>query len=102
MFPGGWTLEAAETVCGAGLEQQSLVEKSLLRQTDGRFWMLETIREYAAGRLEASGHAEMTPAAAVEVAAGTAPSRANFQPERREARASWTSSRPSCRTSTPR
>ena len=29
----------------------SLVEKSLLRHTDERFWMLETIREYAAERL---------------------------------------------------
>ncbi len=30
---------------------QSLVEKSLLRFTDGRYWMLETIREFAAQRL---------------------------------------------------
>jgi tetratricopeptide (TPR) repeat protein len=31
---------------------QSLVEKSLLRFTDQRYWMLETIREYARVRLE--------------------------------------------------
>ena len=31
---------------------QSLVEKSLVRFTDGRYWMLETIREYAGDRLE--------------------------------------------------
>ena len=37
---------------------QSLVEKSLLRFTDCRYWMLETIREYAAERLEIAG--EMT------------------------------------------
>ena len=37
---------------------QSLVDKSLLRHTDERFWMLETIREYAAERLEESGEAE--------------------------------------------
>ena len=30
---------------------QSLVEKSLLRFTDERYWMLETIREYASERL---------------------------------------------------
>jgi non-specific serine/threonine protein kinase len=34
---------------------QSLVEKSLLRQTNERFWMLETIREYARERLAESG-----------------------------------------------
>jgi hypothetical protein len=33
---------------------QSLVEKSLLRHTNERFWMLETIREYALGRLQAT------------------------------------------------
>ena len=49
VFAGGCTLEAAEEVCDADLDTlQSLVEKSLLRFTDGRYWMLETIREYAA------------------------------------------------------
>ena len=33
---------------------QALVEKSLLRYTDERFWMLETIREFAAERLDAN------------------------------------------------
>ncbi len=33
---------------------QSLVEMSLLRQSGQRFWMLETIREYATERLERS------------------------------------------------
>jgi predicted ATPase/class 3 adenylate cyclase len=70
VFVGGWTLEAAEAVCdvqGAlaidvldGLA--SLAEKSLLRQEEAagepRFGMLETIREYARERLEASGEAE--------------------------------------------
>ena len=59
VFPGGCTLGAAEAVCDAGLDTlQSLLEKSLLRQTEERYWMLETIREYAAERLEASGAAE--------------------------------------------
>jgi class 3 adenylate cyclase/energy-coupling factor transporter ATP-binding protein EcfA2 len=52
-FSGGCTLEAAEEVCDAELDTlQSLVEKSLLRFSDERYWMLETIREYAEERLE--------------------------------------------------
>jgi predicted ATPase len=52
VFAGGCTLEAAEDVCGADLDTlQSLLDKSLLRRTDGRYWMLETIREYALERL---------------------------------------------------
>ena len=37
---------------------QALVDKSLLRHTEERFWMLETIREYAIERLAESGEAE--------------------------------------------
>ena len=49
VFAGGCTLEAAEAVADADLDTlQSLVEKSLLRRTDDRFWMFETIREFAA------------------------------------------------------
>jgi predicted ATPase/class 3 adenylate cyclase len=56
VFTGGCTLEAAENVCDADLDGvQSLVEKSLLRFTDGRYWMLETIREYAVERLAEEG-----------------------------------------------
>jgi predicted ATPase len=52
----GCTLAAAEHVCGADLDTvQALVEKSLLRQARGRYWMLETIREFALERLEATG-----------------------------------------------
>jgi predicted ATPase len=59
VFAGGCTLEAAETVCGADLDVlQSLVDKSLIRFADGRFWMLQTIREFALERLEESGSAE--------------------------------------------
>jgi predicted ATPase len=48
VFTGGCTSEAAEYVCEADLERlASLVDKSLLRHTEGRYWMLETIREYA-------------------------------------------------------
>jgi predicted ATPase/Tfp pilus assembly protein PilF len=58
VFAGGCTLEAAETVCGADLDVlQALVDKSLLRHFGERFWMLETIREFALERLEESGNA---------------------------------------------
>jgi predicted ATPase len=59
VFAGGCTLEAAEAVCDADLDVlQSLVDKSLVRVRNGkRFWMLETIREYADERLHASSEA---------------------------------------------
>jgi predicted ATPase/class 3 adenylate cyclase len=61
VFRGGCTLEAVEEVCGAGVDTLgSLLDKSLVRRrTDSageeRFWMLETIREFASERLETSG-----------------------------------------------
>src|SRR5207302_5454030 len=59
VLAGGRTLEAAEEVAEAHLDTLgSLVDKSLVRHTNERFWMLETIREYAAERLEESGEAE--------------------------------------------
>jgi predicted ATPase/class 3 adenylate cyclase len=60
VFAGGCTLEAAGEVAEADLDTlQSLVEKSLVRFTDSRYWMLETIREYAAERLEATGDGDV-------------------------------------------
>ena len=56
VFAGGCTLEAAEDVAEADLDAlQSLVEKSLLRFTDERYWMLETIRDLGLERLSLSG-----------------------------------------------
>lgn len=56
VFRGGCTLETAEEVAGAHLDAlQALVDKSLVRHTEGRFWMLETIRAYAVEMLEKSG-----------------------------------------------
>jgi predicted ATPase/DNA-binding SARP family transcriptional activator/peroxiredoxin len=56
LFTGGCTLEAAEQVCAASLDQlESLLDQNLLRRSDAagesRFWMLETLREYALERL---------------------------------------------------
>jgi non-specific serine/threonine protein kinase len=71
VFAGGWTLEAAEQVCdGAGIEGRrvldlltSLVDKSLVlfeaREADeGRYRLLDMVRQYAAEGLQASGEAE--------------------------------------------
>jgi predicted ATPase len=56
VFAGGCTLDAAEKICNADIDTlQSLVDKSLLRYTAERFWMLETIRDYALERLESGG-----------------------------------------------
>jgi predicted ATPase/class 3 adenylate cyclase len=68
VFVGGCTIDAAEAVCDPGGELAidvldgltSLVDKSLLRPGrevagEPRFWMLETIREYATGLLQESG-----------------------------------------------
>jgi non-specific serine/threonine protein kinase len=65
VFAGGCTIEAAEAVAGdeAGSEVleglMSLVEQSLLRAADGgeglRFTMLETVHEFALGKLRESG-----------------------------------------------
>jgi predicted ATPase/DNA-binding SARP family transcriptional activator len=52
VFSGGWTLDAAETICAATLEGLgTLVDESLVRRRDERFSMLEIVREYALERL---------------------------------------------------
>jgi predicted ATPase/DNA-binding SARP family transcriptional activator len=62
VFTGGCTLEAIDAVCGAGDDLVDLLgalaDKSFLRRTgeqEPRFWLLETVREYALERLELSG-----------------------------------------------
>ena len=60
VFAGGSTFEAVEDVCGADPDGlQSLLDKSLIRRRDTesgpRYWMLETIREYAVERLLQEG-----------------------------------------------
>jgi predicted ATPase/class 3 adenylate cyclase len=59
VFRGGCTLDAAEQIAEADLDaMQSLVDKSLVRHNEDRFWMLETIREHAEEHLESSGEAD--------------------------------------------
>ena len=61
VFAGGCTFEAAEQICAAELDTlQSLLDKSLLRRTDERYWMLETIREYALEKLAEGADAPNT------------------------------------------
>jgi predicted ATPase/class 3 adenylate cyclase len=67
VFSGGWTLEAAESVCGTqGIDTAdildllaNLIEKSLvvLDAEGSRYRMLETVRQYAVERLAQSGEA---------------------------------------------
>lgn len=70
VFRNGWTLEAAESVCGPYSEPDlsvtstlaNLVDKSLVvferNRNDARYKLLETIRQYAAVKLENSGQAD--------------------------------------------
>jgi predicted ATPase len=56
VFVGGCTLDAAEDVVSADLDSmQSLVDKSLVRFSEERYWMFETIREYASELLQSAG-----------------------------------------------
>ena len=66
VFVGGWTLEAAEQVCGVADVVEttaSLVDKSLVRRHTpagaiAEFGLLESIREFAAERLDDQGETE--------------------------------------------
>jgi len=64
VFAGGCAFAAAEAVAGAHLDAlESLLDKSLIRHRidearQDRYWMLETIREYAQRELEREGEAE--------------------------------------------
>jgi predicted ATPase len=70
VFVGGWTADAAEAIAGAdGLEEgvldllSSLIDHNLVQRTadvgdEARFTMLETVREFALERFEASDEAD--------------------------------------------
>ena len=69
VFVGGWTLEAAETVCSGGVVSDVLPRSNDSASTacssrsglgrGPRMRMLETIREFATAQLEASGEADV-------------------------------------------
>jgi predicted ATPase/DNA-binding SARP family transcriptional activator len=60
VFAGGFSIEAAEGICGVDVTTlELLVDSSLVQPAgDGRFRMLETVRQRAAERLEEEGEAE--------------------------------------------
>ena len=71
VFAGGWTLEAAETICAenglekadildvlTGLVNQSLVVLETDMEPTRRYRLLETMRDYGAHRLEERGETE--------------------------------------------
>jgi predicted ATPase/class 3 adenylate cyclase len=59
VFSGGATLDAVEVVCDGDLGVlASLLDKSLVRSSGGRVWMLETIREFASEQLDADPDAD--------------------------------------------
>jgi predicted ATPase/class 3 adenylate cyclase len=63
VFAGTCSFESAEQIASADPDLlQSLLDKNLLRRRDAprapRFWMLETIREFASERLAAAGEDE--------------------------------------------
>jgi predicted ATPase/DNA-binding CsgD family transcriptional regulator len=80
VFPGPFTLEAAEAVAGAGADPAvlHLVDCSLLVPPrpgpDGRarYGMLETLRSYGAGQLAAAGEEDQAAAALARWALGVA------------------------------
>ncbi|MFH9088270.1 BTAD domain-containing putative transcriptional regulator [Streptomyces sp. NPDC017673] len=65
VFAGGATLDAVAAVCGVPYPEDplaSLVEKSFLEVSDGRYRMLETIRAFAAESLTGHRQPDGTPA----------------------------------------
>jgi predicted ATPase len=63
VFVDGCTIEAAESVSGADVDVlESLADKSLVQRRadapDPRFWMLESIQDFAAERLAAAGEGD--------------------------------------------
>jgi predicted ATPase/transcriptional regulator with XRE-family HTH domain len=68
VFAGGWSFEAAEAVCGTGIDEDMLdllshlVDKSLVaveeQMEEARYRLPETIRQYARDKLFEAGEAE--------------------------------------------
>jgi predicted ATPase/DNA-binding SARP family transcriptional activator len=62
VFAGGCTLEAAEAIADADIDTlQSLIDKSLVRFAENRYWMLETVRDFALEQLAGSNEHDEVP-----------------------------------------
>lgn len=73
VFPAGASLEVVERFRPSGVDAlEGLIDKSLVRRRDTavgpRFWMLETIREFAEERLDAAGARRDAEASLIEAA----------------------------------
>ena len=59
VFTGGATIDAVEAVCNVDLDVlTSVFDKSLVRRTGERVWMLETVREFASEQFAAGSFAD--------------------------------------------
>ncbi len=73
VFVGGWTLQAAESICGDNLDVEvfelleQLINKSLVQMEtmagQTRYSMLETMRQYASEKMAGAGESDMLRAA---------------------------------------
>ena len=55
VFAGTFDAASVDAVCGSGECLPALVDKSVLVREDGRYQLLDTVREYGLGRLRALG-----------------------------------------------
>ncbi|HEX8153970.1 MAG TPA: AAA family ATPase, partial [Thermoanaerobaculia bacterium] len=60
VFGGTFSLAAAESICGRDILELllALVDKSLVQRSGSRYRLLETVRQFAAEKFEASGEKE--------------------------------------------
>ena len=106
VFVGGCTLEGVEAVCDTKSDldldlldgMASMVDKSLVQQVEqakgeSRFVMLETIREYALEKLEASGEAGFDETRSCRLLPGAGGRRGYRAERRRKQRNGWNASR---------
>ena len=101
VFAGGFTLQAAEAVCGPDALDgiAALADHSLLTRDGRRYGMLETVREYALEHLERRRRASATATPAPTRSSSRAPRRGCAAPT---SRTGWRGSTPTTTTSAPR
>ena len=104
VFVDGWTLDAAEAVCGpAALDcLATLMDQSLVTAAGGRFEMLETVREYALEVLDRVGGASRPSGAATPRPTPSWPSAPTRVCRAATSAPGWTACTPTARTSASR